>query len=416
MRRNGSKYLTIFAFLCTMPLAAPTAYAAGGPSGERPGEHFAVSPADLPAPYATPAAANGADVIARPAGVVPQAPKGFTVSIFAAGLDNPRWMAVAPNGDVMLAEPSAGKVTLLRDSNGDGKADRRFTFAQGFKRPHGLAFHDGALYIADTQAVWRVPYKTGATQAGMRERVTTQDFGGDSDHWTRDIAFGPDGTLYLAIGSGANIETGEPATRATVQVVNRKTGTLSTFAGGIRNPVGIAFYPGTDRLFVSVNERDGLGDGLVPDYLTEIHKGDFFGWPYAYIGPHPDPNFGSKRPDLVKKTKTPDVLFQAHSAPLGLVFYEGSQFPADYKGDALIALHGSWDSSKPTGYKVVRVHFKNGRPQNGYEDFVTGFWKDDTSPAQVWGRPAGLLVLKDGSLLIADDAGKTIWRVRYKGN
>jgi len=192
-------------------------------------------------------------------------------------------------------------------------------------------------------------------------------------------------------------------------------GHLQTFAAGLRNPVGIAFYPGTNDLYVTVNERDGLGDGLVPDYFTRIRQGDFFGWPYAYIGRHPDPDYGAKRPDLVAKTKVPDVLFQSHSAPLGLVFYEGDQFPADYKGDAFVALHGSWNAAAPTGYKVVRIKFANGRPIGGYEDFLTGFWNGSTSPAQVWGRPAGLLVAKDGSLLVADDDGKTIWRVRYVG-
>jgi len=192
-------------------------------------------------------------------------------------------------------------------------------------------------------------------------------------------------------------------------------GNLSPFATGLRNPVGIAFYPGSNALWVTVNERDGLGDDLPPDYFTHITQGDFFGWPYAYIGAHPDPDFGSKRPDLVAKTRTPDLLFQAHSAPLGLAFYEGGQFPADYKGDAFVALHGSWNSAKPTGYKVVRIKFKDGKPVGGYENFLTGFHLDDTSPAQVWGRPVGLAVAKDGSLLVTDDAGKAIWRVAYTG-
>jgi glucose/arabinose dehydrogenase len=404
MKSNGK---LPFVVLAALGLALPASAA------DQPGQTFSISAKDLPKPYATPAVDNGSEPAPAPQGFTPLAPKGFSVAPFATNLTSPRWMAIAPNGDVFLAETHAGKITLLRDENGDGKADKSFTFAQGFDRPHGLAFHDGALYVGDVNAVWRLNYKNGATQSGVRERISKQDFGGSSDHSTRDIAFSPRGELFLAIGSGANVEEGEPPTRATVQLV-KKDGGLSTFAAGIRNPVGIAFYPGTDELWVSVNERDGLGDNLPPDYLTHVEKGAFYGWPYAYIGPHPDPTFGAKRPDLVAKTKTPDLLFQAHSAPLGLVFYEGSQFPAEYKGDAFVSLHGSWNAGKPTGYKVVRVHFADGKPAGGYENFVTGFWDGKSSPAKVFGRPAGLAVAKDGSLLIADDGGKTVWRVAYR--
>jgi glucose/arabinose dehydrogenase len=256
-------------------------------------------------------------------------------------------------------------------------------------------------------------YRDGALKAGAKTRVTKDSFGIPGGHFTRDIAFAPDGQLYFAIGSRDNI--GEnPLPRASVQIVDAQ-GRLTTFANGLRNPIGIAAYPGTNDIWVTVNERDGLGDDLPPDYLTHITQGEFFGWPYAYIGPHPDPDYGAKRPDLVAKTMTPDVLFQAHSAPLGLVFYEGSQFPADYKGDAFVALHGSWNRAKPTGYKVVRVKFKDGKPVGGYDNFLTGFWDGSTSPAQVWGRPVGLAVANDGSLLVSDDVGKVIWRVSYTG-
>jgi len=379
------------------------------------GQKYSFSPNSLAQPHATPPAAVIAHTTPRPDGVVPSVPAGFTAAPFATGLSNPRWMAIAPNGDVFLTEPNAGKITVLRDADSDGKAETFSTYASGFDRVHGIAFHDSALYVADVKAVWKFPYKDGdLTTAAKPERVTVDEFGGDSDHWSRDIVFDKDGALYVAIGSGANVEEGEPATRASVQRVTAD-GHLTPFATGIRNPVGIAFYPGTSDLYVSVNERDLLGDDLVPDYLTQIHQGDFLGWPYAYIGSHPDPDFGAKRPDLVAKTKTPDVLFESHSAALGLVFYEGAQFPASYKGDAFVALHGSWDRATPTGYKVVRVHFKNGRPENAYENFATGFWDGASKPAKVWGRPAGLVVAKDGALLIADDAGKTVWRVSYKG-
>ena len=381
---------------------------------DAPGTRHQYSAQDLPKPFATPAADNESETTAHPSGWKPQVTKGFAISVFAGGLANPRWMALAPNGDVFLAEPRAGKITLLRESNGSGKADKTFTFADGFDRPHGLAFHDGALYVGDLNAVWKLGYTDGATHAGARTRITQQSFGGKDGHDTRDIAFGPDGTPYVAIGSAGNIETTDPPTRASVQKVNAN-GTLSTYAGGLRNPVGIVFQPGTNQMWVTVNERDGFGDNLPPDYATHIESNGFYGWPFAYIGPHPDPTFGAKRPDLVARTKTPDVLFQAHSAPLGIAFYNGKQFPAEYQGDAFVAFHGSWNSGLPHGYKVVRIHFAGGKPRGGYEDFVTGFWDGKSSPARVFGRPAGLLVAKDGGLLIADDAGRTVWRVSYTG-
>jgi glucose/arabinose dehydrogenase len=320
-------------------------------------------------------------------------------------------MVVAPNGDVFLSQPDGGKVSLLRESGGKVSV---YTFATGFDGCHGLALHEGALYVGDRKAVWRLPFVDGALKAGARTRVTKPPtLGRGGGHFTRDIAFDSKGTLYIAIGSRDNLEE-DPLPEASVQAV-KPDGTLATFASGTRNPVGIAFYPGTDNLFVTVNERDGLGDALPPDYLTHLERSAFYGWPYAYTGPHPDPGFGARRPDLVKKTKVPDVLFQAHSAPLGLVFYDGTQFPTEYKGDAFVALHGSWNSGKPTGYKVVRVHFQNGKPVGGYQNFLTGFWDGASSPAHVWGRPAGLAVAKDGSLLVSDDVGKVIWRVAYRG-
>ena len=392
-------------------LASGLAALTAGPcaAADQPGQHFQVLPQDMPKPHATPGVENSSRVIPRPPGALPQVPAGFAVSVFAS-LDDPRFMALAPNGDVFVSEPDLTKITVLHEKNGHVQAS---TFADEFHQPHGLAFHDGAIYIADTTAVWKLGYKDGALKAGSRTRVTKSSFGIPGGHFTRDIAFGPDGRLYLAIGSRDNI--GEnPLPRASVQLVG-PNGTLTTFASGLRNPVGIAFYPGTDDLYVTVNERDGLGDDLPPDYFTRVQEGDFYGWPYAYIGANPDPDYGAKRPDLVAKTKTPDLLFQPHSAPLGLVFYEGSQFPAEYKGDAFISLHGSWNSAKPTGYKVVRIRFKDGKLVGGYDNFLTGFWDGSSSPAQVWGRPAGLAVAKDGSLLVSDDAGKTIWRVTYSG-
>jgi glucose/arabinose dehydrogenase len=379
---------------------------------DRPGQEFHISVKDLPKPYATPGVANSSLRIARPAGALPEVPPGFSVSLYASGLSDPRWMAVAPNGDVFLAEPSIGRITLLHEK--DGKVEAH-DFASGFDTPHGLIFANGALFVGDLKAVWKLPYSEGATKAGKRERVTTAADLGPGGHVTRDLAIDSKGTLYIGIGSVSNVGEDGPI-RATVQTI-QPDGSLKTFASGLRNAVGLQFYPGTDDLFVTVNERDGLGDELVPDYLTHVERGAFYGWPYSYLGQHPDPDFGKKRPDLQARAVMPDLLFRAHSAPLGLVFYEGAQFPAAYKGDAFVALHGSWNSAVPTGYKVVRVPFKNGRPTGTYENFLTGFWNGESkpgSPARVWGRPAGLAVARDGSLLIADDAGKVVWRVSYK--
>ena len=392
-------------------------------AADHPGQRFQISPASLVKPYATPAAGNESTSIPRPPGAMPEVPKGFQISIFADHLSNARWMAVAPNGDIFLAEPtdSGGKITILRDSNGDGKADKTFTFlptSAGFVYPHGLAFHEGYLYVGDLRGIWRFAYKDGQTVAGTPEKVTTKvaDLRPKGNHVTRDIAFGPDGSLYLALGSRDNISDFKPG--AQVFKINAD-GSMSEFASGIRNPVGIAFAPGTNTLYVTTNERDGLGDDLPPDYFTSVKAGGFYGYPYAYIGKNPDPVWGAKDPGgKVASTITPDVLFHAHSAPTGLAFYTGSNFPADYKGDAFVSLHGSWNAGNPTGYKVVRVHFSGGKPDNGYENFITGFWNGmggNGEPAKVWGRPVGLAVAKDGSLLIADDVGNVVWRVTYTG-
>jgi glucose/arabinose dehydrogenase len=410
-----TKHRLMIGSLSAALMAAGTALAA-----DHPGQKFQISPANLAKPYATPATGNESSSIPRPAGAMPEVPQGFAVSIFADKLTAARWMAVAPNGDVFLAEPSdsGGKITVLRDSNGDGKADKTFTFiSSGFVYPHGLAFHDGYLYVGDLKGIWRIPYKDGQTVAGTPEKVTTKvaDLRPRGNHVTRDIAFGPDGGLYLALGSRDNISDFKPG--AQVFKIN-PDGSMSEFASGIRNPVGIAFAPGTSTLYVTTNERDGLGDDLPPDYFTSVKQGGFYGYPYAYTGPHPDPVWGAKDPAKVASSITPDVLFHAHSAPTGLAFYAGANFPAEFKGDAFVSLHGSWNSGNPTGYKVVRVHFVNGKPVNGYENFATGFWNgmgNPGEPAKVWGRPVGLAVAKDGSLLIADDVANVVWRVTYTG-
>ena len=261
-------------------------------------------------------------------------PDGFEVNVFAQGLSHARWLVVAANGDVFVAEPNAGRVTLLRDTDGDGRADTGGVFVSGLERPHGMAISGGYFYVTTPRDIFRIPYTPGDSQAsGTAEIVGTPGaLGNGRGHWTRNIAFAPDGaSFFVAVGSQSNINA-ERAPRATVQRFNLDGTAQDSFASGLRNPVGIAFRPGTDDLYVVVNERDGLGDGLVPDYFTRIRSGEFFGWPYAYSGPHPAPTWGARDPDLVALTKAPDLMFQAHSAPLGLVFYDGLQFPEEFRG------------------------------------------------------------------------------------
>jgi len=314
---------------------------------------------------------------------------------------------------VFLSERKANKITLLRDSKGSGAADQRFTFAEGLHNPSGVAVHDGFVYISDQIAIWRTPYVAGATKAGKLKQVTkTPDLRNSGMHGTRNFAIAPDGTMFLEMGSHDNVSEYQPGAK----IFQIKDGQLVDYAGGIRNPVGIAFAPGTHDLFVATNERDGLGDNLPPDFFTYVKPGGFYGYPWSYTGARPDPDLGAKRPDMVAKAITPDVLFPAHSAPTGLVFYTGDNFPAEYKGDAFVSLHGSWNTSEPHGYKVVRIRMKNGRPAGGYDNFLTGFWDGmSRNPPKAWGRPVGLAVAKDGSLLVADDQGQTIWKVTYAG-
>jgi glucose/arabinose dehydrogenase len=402
------------ALLIALFAALPPVLPAAAIAGEAPGQHFEILPSQLAQPYATPASQGRVVEIERPANARLSLPQGFQSNLFAEGLSHARWMTVAGNGDVFLAEPEAGKITLLRDANNDGRAESATTFADGYQRPHGLAIRDGALYVGDARGVWRIPYRQGETRAAQAGVMITQPgaFGAARGHWTRNLAFSPSGELFVSIGSAGNIAEEEPPRATIQQLVN---GRLVTFATGLRNPVGIAFYPGTNDLYTVVNERDGLGDDLVPDYLTRVERGAFYGWPYAYIGAHPDPTLGAKRPDLVRSAKVPDVLFQAHSASLGLLFYTGTQFPAAYRGGAFVSFHGSWNSSRPTGYKVVYVPFRNNRPAGGYDNFALGFRTGGVNRADVIGRPVGLAQARDGSLLIADDVGQAVWRVSYGG-
>ena len=387
------------------------------------GDRITVLPADLPAPYATKSVGNGPRIVARPPDGAPKAPPGFKVTLYRAGLDHPRHLIAAPNGDVFLAEPSEDQITLLRDTMGTGKADQVIPFITDLDRPHGLQLHGGYLYFADTDRVWRVPYTPGYTTPRSKPEPVTADgaIGPGTGHWTRNIAISPDGTqLAVSIGSAGNLNE-EASPRATIQMFriggpSPLAREQTTLASGLRNAVGIVFLPGTNRLFAVVNERDGLGDGLVPDYFTEIRQGAFYGWPYSYTGRNPQPGFADRRPDLVAKAVVPDLLFQSHSAPIDLVFYQGSRFPAEYRGNAFITLRGSWNSGRPVGYQVVRVKMRDGRPEPGYEVFLDGFRIGGTPErADVWGRPAGIAEMPDGSLLVTDDTSKTIWRVSWDG-
>ena len=386
---------------------------------ETVGQHFQFLASNLPPPYATPASAQRSTKAEDPNLGKLQLPPGFKANLFADGLANARWLQMAPNGDVFLAEAQVqgdnGRITILRDTNGDGRADVKETFAEGFQRPHGMAFANGKFYVADALGVYSFPYKDGDLKAsGPKTQVTEQGaFGKLGGHWTRNLAANSKGEVFVAIGSNGNINDMDDPWRAAVsKVVGNK---LVQYGTGLRNPVGITFYPGTDDLYVVVNERDGEGDELVPDYLTRVQQGDFYGWPYAYLGQHEEPSLKGKRPDLVAKAKVPDVLFRSHSAPLGLLFYTGTQFPAQYRGGAFVAHHGSWNASNPRGYKIVYVPFQNGRPAGGYNNFALGFWTTGNAPAGVMGRPVGLAQAKDGSLLVADDVGNTVWRISYSG-
>jgi glucose/arabinose dehydrogenase len=401
------------------------------------GRRFRFDPADLPPPKTGPIVADRSLVVPYD-GQVPQVPPGFTATLFASGLANPRRLLVLPNGDVLVAEQSAGYLTLLRD-DGAGRAQWINRHVEDLNRPYGLAWRGEELLVVDQDGIWRVPHVVGALRAGRPQPPQRVDqvppeqrtpvpgaygaemltkkgvFGITVGHQNRHLAIDPkSGALFVGVGSSGNLGV-EPEPKATIQRFDADGSNQTTFASGMRNATALAFHPQTGDLWAVVQERDGLGDGLPSDYLTRVQQGGFYGWPYAYIGKHPQPGFAQLAPDKVSASITPDLLFQAHSSLLDLVFYEADQFPADYKGHLFVAVKGSWNRSTPTGYKVVRVPFKDGRPEGYYENFATGFWVSGEQRAEVWGRPAALAVAKDGSVLVADDTGGTIWRISYKG-
>jgi glucose/arabinose dehydrogenase len=391
---------------------------------DAPGVRRKIVPADMPKPFATKSIDNGPKLIARPDGAMPKVPAGFQVDLFAQGLNNPRVIITAPNGDLFIAESRTNRIHVLRDADGDGKPEVDKVFASGLTLPFGLAFYPLGnnpqwLYVGNTDSVVRFPYHNGDTQAtGVPEMIVPDLPGGGmlrgGGHWSRDLQFTPDGKkLFVSVGSFTNIgDDNREKNRATVLEYNPDGTGFRVYASGIRNAVGLAINPVTKQLWGSVNERDEIGDFLVPDYVTSIKEGGFYGFPWYYIGPNEDPRLAGKHPELRDKVITPDILVQSHSATLDMCFYTASQFPKEYKNDAFSCLHGSWNRARRTGYKVVRYPFRNGKSTGEYEDFMTGFV---TSSGEVWGRPVGVTVGKDGSLFITDDGGNVVWRVRHTG-
>jgi glucose/arabinose dehydrogenase len=392
---------------------------------ERPGARHKITLADLPAPFATTAAENPPRLIPRPQGVVPQALPGYAVSVYAEGLENPRLIRVAPNGDLFVAESQPGRVKVVRGRGAEGRAQTIEVFASGLNRPFGIAFYPPGpspthVYVGNTNGVVRFPYQAGDLKArGPQETIVpglpsgSKNPGGE--HWTRDIVFSRDGRkLYVAVGSSSNVDDDEKweRDRATILEFNPDGTGRRVYASGIRNPVGLAIHPRTGQIWASVNERDGLGDNLVPDYITHVEEGAFYGWPWFYMGGHQDPRHAGKHPELKSKVKTPDVLLQPHSASLEMVFYTGTPFPTEHRDSIFAAEHGSWNKSLRTGHKVIRVPLKDGAATGEYEDFLTGFM---TAAGDVWGRPVGVAVASDGALMVSDDGSNAIWRVAWSG-
>ncbi len=403
---------------------------------DAPGVVRHLSPDDMPLPAATASSSRGPRLVPRPSGALPVVPPGFNVQIWATGLNTPRVLRTAPNGDVFLAESGAGIVRAWRPIPSAAHPSASTVFASGLDQPFGIAFWPAEqpryVYVAETSRVVRYPYDGRLAASGPPEIIIPHL--PEGGHWTRDLAVAPDGaSLFLSIGSASNnaigmqgasrsgleagaslaqrgAATGSEAGRAAVYSFRPEGGPLHLVASGLRNCVGMAVQPNTGALWCVTNERDGMGDNLPPDYATRVAEGSFFGWPWYYVGANEDPRHRGERPELASQVSVPDVLIQPHSAPLGIAFYDGSAFPQDYVGDAFVTLHGSWNRAQRTGYKVVRLRMQDGRPTGEYEDFLTGFVANDNA---VWGRPVGVAVLHDGSLLVSEDANGTIYRIAH---
>jgi glucose/arabinose dehydrogenase len=393
----------------------------------------------LPPPFATKSVKNFSNVVGWKEGEKPVAPDGFTVSLYADGLQNPRWTYVTPNGDVLVAEAntikntlmqagaivlgaskaenmkkSANRISILRDTTGDGHPDIKEVFLEGLNQPFGMLIMNNYLYVANTDALIRYPYTPGQMKMeAAGEKLLDLPAEKRNQHWTRNIITNADSSkIYIAVGSADNLgDNGKEVNprRACILEVNPDGTNERVYASGLRNPVGMDWAPGTQTLWAAVNERDEIGDNLVPDYLTSIKDGGFYGWPYSYFGQHEDPRIEAPRPELVKKAIVPDVSLGSHTASLGLAFYTKKAFPAKYRGGAFVAQHGSWNRAELAGYKVVFVPFKNGKPAGPPQDFLTGFTIDEHE--KVHGRPVGVTILPDGAMLVTDDVNNRIWQV-----
>lgn len=398
--------------------------ALGGWKTDAPGVRRLITAEDLPQPNATPSVDNGPRLVSRPKDAWPKAPAGFAVDLLAEGLTNPRKIITAPNGDLFIAESEANRIKVLRP-NEENKVAQTSLFADGLRQPFGIAFYPPGpepqyVYIANTDSVIRYPYQNGDLKArGDKEMIVPDISAGGrlrgGGHWTRDVVFSQDGKkMFVSVGSFSNVDDdAKEKYRANILEYNPDGTGFRVYAWGVRNAVGLAIHPETGVLWASVNERDGLGDDLVPDYITHIKEDGFYGWPWYYIGNHQDPRHQGKRPELAEKVIVPDVLIQSHSASLCMTFYNADQFPASYRGWAFAAQHGSWNRAIRTGYKVIAVPIQNGKATGEYMDFLTGFV---TESGDVWGRPVGVTVDRQGALVVTEDGANTVWRVRYTGD
>ncbi len=440
---NPAERADIIAYMATLtsvPAKEGAVTVFGDWRQDKPGQRHKITLADLPQPYETRSSGTPPREVRRPVGMNPKVPEGFTAAPFAGGLESPRLIRTAPNGDLFVAETIGGRISVLRPGK-DGELAKSGVFATGLSEPYGIAFYPPGpnpkwVYVAESNRVVRFPYRKGDLKPKRPKpevivRALAPTIGG---HVTRDIVFSLDGKrMFVAVGSASNAAEGMPPksqreidawqarkglgaawgfeeNRANVLVYTPEGKGATIFATGIRNCAGLAVHPSMGDLYCAVNERDGLGDNLPPDFVTRVREGQFFGWPWLYMGDHEDPRWKGARPDLAVMVAAPDVLIQPHSAPLAITFIEGTAFPPEYRGSALVALHGSWNRTERTGYKVIRILMRDGAPTGEYEDFLTGFVMDEN---RVWGRPVGIAEGKDGALYITEDAGGTIWRVEY---